>query len=297
MDNFQAIEFRQAREIREIINTTFSFLRQNFLKLGKFIVFIAGPLMVVTALLFARINSASLGLQASTESLAGAGEAMFFMLALLLTFLATSVIVYEYLALYVEQGDLDFEVGDVVRSAAGHSGQYLLALLIIGVAILITYAGAILLGMALHPVFFIGILFVVHLLVSFSLAFVIIPVEGASGAEAIARSRELVTDHWWQTFGLMFLANLVQSVLMMVLYMPLYVIMIIVGLNSGGEEMAQTDSMQSAASIISFAIMFGAFLLQSVQMVAITLQYFNLVERKEGTGLMSEIDQIGADQA
>jgi hypothetical protein len=37
----------------------------------------------------------------------------------------------------------------------------------------------------------------------------------------------------------------------------------------------------------------GSFLLSSLPALAIGLQYFNIVEGKEGTGLLEQIDQIG----
>ena len=45
------IEFQRYRDFGQIINSTFEFIRQNFLPLLKSLIFITGPFLLITGLL------------------------------------------------------------------------------------------------------------------------------------------------------------------------------------------------------------------------------------------------------
>jgi hypothetical protein len=45
--NQQQINFKEQREFGQILNSTFAFLRQNFSKLGKALIFFAGPFLLL----------------------------------------------------------------------------------------------------------------------------------------------------------------------------------------------------------------------------------------------------------
>ena len=51
MENFNYIEFHRTRDFSRKLNATFEFLKQNFKSLGKSILFIAGPPVLVASLI------------------------------------------------------------------------------------------------------------------------------------------------------------------------------------------------------------------------------------------------------
>ena len=59
----ERVNFRQVREFAEIINVTFSFIRQNFKPLGKVIIYIVGPFILVSSLVGGFMQESMLSLQ------------------------------------------------------------------------------------------------------------------------------------------------------------------------------------------------------------------------------------------
>ncbi len=53
MENFNAIEYHHTRDFSRKMNATFEFIRQNFKSLGKSILVIAGPPVLVASLIIA----------------------------------------------------------------------------------------------------------------------------------------------------------------------------------------------------------------------------------------------------
>ena len=51
MENFNVIEFHHTRDFSKKMNATFEFIRQNFKTLGKSILFIAGPPVLVASMM------------------------------------------------------------------------------------------------------------------------------------------------------------------------------------------------------------------------------------------------------
>jgi len=301
MERTQTIDFRQTREVREIVNTTFSFLRLNFLKLGKSIIYIAGPLLLIAAIRFAGTDNLALQLDGAALSADLFGE--LFLMALLagLAMLAATVVINEYVALYVQRGNNSFEVGDVLRATISHLWKYILATLAIFFSMVMLYAAVIVMAASVHPVLLAGLLLIGYLMIAFVLTFIVIPVEGLGALAAIVRSKELVAGNWWQTLSLWMLTYFIELALTMVVYIPFFTVILIIEINTPGAAgqsgQSENSSMHLAAATISFVVIFAAFLLHSIQTIALSLHYFNLVERKEGRGLLREIEQIGTGEA
>ncbi|MFQ5651036.1 MAG: hypothetical protein ACE5IY_13940 [bacterium] len=282
MEVAKPITFRQAREFSEIVNITFSFIRQNFLHLGKCILFIVGPLILLDSILFARWYQQALTFESNPDLSSFYTGYFFNLLFGAVTFTILAAVIYEYIALYMEKGRETFEVGEVLRAVLRDLGKFVVAVILGGLAVIAGYFLCVLPG--------------IYLGIAFSLALVIVALEQKDGFAALSRSKDLITGNWWQTFGLILVIAVIQMALSMVFYVPFYVILVIIGLNSADPEMMQS-SLHSYLLFLTMAIMVGAYLLHTLQVVAIAFQYFNLVERKEGTGLLQEIEQIGGEPA
>ena len=57
MENFNFIEFHRTRDFSRKLNATFEFIKQNFKSLGKSILFIAGPPVLVASLVIGSFMS------------------------------------------------------------------------------------------------------------------------------------------------------------------------------------------------------------------------------------------------
>lgn len=282
MDTTQAVNFRQAREFSEIVNATFSFIRQNFASFTKALLFIAGPFIIITAFIFSRWYKQMLSFQENPESATFVTGYFANMVVSAVAFMIMAAVVYQYIALYVEKGKDAFEVGDIISGILGNLGKFVVAGIVAGLAVLAGYIFCVIPG--------------IYLAIAFSLTYAVVAVEKLGALDAIGRSRDLIKNYWWQTFGIIIVIALIQMALMMIIYMPFYILMAVVGFNDPNPE-TMSSSNDMIYLIFMLVIMVAGYLLQSIHLVALAFQYFNLVERKEGAGLLQEIEQIGGQEA
>ena len=83
----------------------------------------------------------------------------------------------------------------------------------------------------------------------------------------------------------------------MICILPFYVFYFISIFSLMDQSGITTDTsswwFQGGMTLSVMFMILGSFLTYSIPIVALSFQYFNLVERQESVGLMSEIDQLG----
>lgn len=129
----------------------------------------------------------------------------------------------------------------------------------------------------------------IYLSVVVSLFFIVKLSEGIGFGAAFSRCWLLISDKWWSTFGLIAIALLLY-----------YVVLVGIGgvavLVSGGfAALMQAARAKSplGAVVISCLTSLSTLLLYTPLLLALAFQYFNLVERREGTGLRLMINTLG----
>ena len=135
----------------------------------------------------------------------------------------------------------------------------------------------------------------IYLWVNFSLIFIIRAVEKVGFFSAVQRSFYLIRDKWWSTFGVIFVTGLVQSTISSLFLIPWYIGFVIRMMHTIQESTFEEPSMVSQLVNDLFFVLYFlvSFLLYAIPLVAISFQYFNLVELKESRGLLSKIDSLG----
>ena len=127
MENFQAIDFHQARDFSKKMNATFEFIRQNFKSLGKSILFIAGPPVLIASMIIGSFIGEFFNLSQTAASNPGDTEAFqsYFMsvsfwlqIVLMMCFFIVSGVmtiatINNYLILYGEKQTNRIEVSEV----------------------------------------------------------------------------------------------------------------------------------------------------------------------------------------
>jgi hypothetical protein len=140
----------------------------------------------------------------------------------------------------------------------------------------------------------------IYLMVAMSLSIPILFFERLGIFESIGRSFKLIKGKWWSTFGLLFVANIMMYAVSLIFMVPFYIFYFIKMLTLVEEVGITTDttsSMFQGGMMLSVMFMFlGSFLTYTIPMIALSFQYFNLVERRESVGLMSEIEKLKTDQ-
>lgn len=318
MEEFKVIEFPQARDFSRKLNTTFEFLRQNFKSLGKSILYISGPSVLVASLLIGSFMGEFLTLSQSLQSQAGDAEALgeyfltvsfwaqiFAMLIFFfISFVVTIATINCYINLYIEKRSNKIEVQEVwdqVRITFwNYAGTTILFFITYILVVILLVIPVVILGSISPFLIFLGAIFLFvglfFLAISVSLTYFIQSHEKKSFIPAMVRSYRLVNNgKWWSTFGLLFLLQMITGISSYIFLMPYYVIIISASLHtvSTGNPLEMSSTMVTI-SMICFTLYYMAqMLLYSLPHVGIAFQYFNLVELKEARGLMSQIENIG----
>jgi hypothetical protein len=128
-----------------------------------------------------------------------------------------------------------------------------------------------------------------------SLIFIIRAYEKRGFFESIERSFRLVQGKWWSTFGLIFVLYLIVGVASYVFIIPMYVFMFVSAIHDVDSGVVSEQGSGYAVMMTFFFTLYylSQMVLYALPNVGIAFQYFNLVERKEARGLMSQIENIG----
>jgi len=318
MEDFRVIEFQRERDFSRKLNATFEFIKQNFKPLGKSIIMIAGPPVLVGSIMAGSFmgeffNLGQLG-QTNPDALSEYFLSVNFWTQMLLmfVFLTTSFVVAIatincYLVIYDEKKTNQIPVGEVWDRVRNAFWPYL------GTSVLFFFAFIIAYIILLIPVFilteismvflFFGIILIVggmlYLVFSSSLTYFIQLYEKKNFFDAMARSFRLVSGKWWSTFGLIMILYVIMMTVSYIFIIPYYVVIFIESFHAastGGTP--EFSSSFKIWTVVFFTLYYMAqMLMYALPNVGIAFQYFNLVELKEAKGLMSQIENIGQSPA
>jgi hypothetical protein len=312
MDTTQ-IFFRRTRDFGQILNDTFAFVRLNFRRLLKCLVFIAGPAVLITAILagiymsnvFSLMSRKEPGSEPSFGEMGGFGITVIAISAFsLIALTLLSSVVYNYIILYMDRGPDSFDVPDVWTEVkrtfftvfSTWLGQWLLLMLL----------GAILVvpGIATQsPVLVVIGAMAYFCIVLYTIApLLLMPIirirEEIGFSDALSRSFELVKENWWRTIGLVVIMAFISNIISMVFYIPQYIMIMVSAFHSiergdSNPFTAFTGPMRILMIAFTALPYLAAYLAYSLPIITLAFQYFNLVERKDGTGLLERIEEFG----
>lgn len=277
------------RDFSAKINATFEFLRQNFKPLLKAVTYIAGPFILLQGLVYGYYNKTVVNLSTIGEGSGGFFAFLSeFSLWLGLTILFGGIayvlllaVVGEYVRLYdARPYPSAIEVNEVWEGVKENvlslTGSLIVSVIVVVVGILL--------------------LIIPGIYVAIVLALIgpIIVIERKPLGEAFTRCFSLITDKWWSTFGLIFVTGLISGFMGYMFAIPQLVFTFLITFNSVSESGQPQPIWYEAGLIISSVVyMIGATFLRAIPILAVTFQYYNLVERKEAAGLMAKLDTFG----
>lgn len=186
--------------------------------------------------------------------------------------LMIGLVVYAYVLTYEENPDATIDGGQIWERIEGSlflaiGLWFLMATLLIGLALLIVPA--------------------LYLLVPFSTALIVHLREGLTVSGTLRRSFDLYRGQWWAGLGLLVLLLFMQ---------------VVVGLSLG----ATIGLLWRRLPLLSGALVRGLLevlllaaqsALTAVTFLALAFQYYNLLERKEGIGLLREVNTLGQSRS
>lgn len=324
MKNSSKIVFEQERDFSDKINITFNFVTANFKPLCLSLLYLTGPLVLIGGIFSGLVQIAALevGGLAQGQSPEGTNPAEIFgeiigkntayllsanyFFALLFIFLATIMVaatVYAFFIEYQESEDpTNITVTMVWERVKGLFLPILASILSVTIALLVIVLAFVLFisiissgagsGVGANlSIFLTGMLCFITILylgIIFILNTPIVAFERIGTWEAFSRANYLIQQKWWSTFGLMIIFAIINYFLSLVFSAPSIIITFlkIFKVGAGG-----TGNIPIIISTIFATI--GRVLISSLTYVALSFQYFNLVERRDGNSLKSQISDIG----
>ncbi|UPL48077.1 hypothetical protein [Hymenobacter sublimis] len=314
-------DFLRERDFSQKIEATFDFIRVHATPLGRVLATLVLPLALVTGIGVGLLQGQMLSTFGDMTRQARLGlprdilppiftspSLWITMLGGLLLFVILHLVVYGYVVLRASKTDSDApvtpaEVWALVKSRfLGMVGSFigLGVLFIVGMMAVGLLIGLFSVALAAVAGAWVGIvavlaiyLFMIYAMVALSLYFVVWLREERGFFGSIRRCFQLVWGKWWSTFGLI-----------MVMFLMLWLIMVLVLVVLSTAGLPFTDLMSGRSTDLSPLVRVLFIVYSAIQtlislvfypliMIAISFQYFNLVERRDGEGTRLLVDSIG----
>ena len=273
------IEFRQVRDFGQLVNDTFVFSKQNLKPLLKSVFIICGFFLVasiVAATFYAlRIQEGVASGEAESPRTVLGWEYAVSMVFMLVFYTSISATVFSFINLYVQKGNVAPAVEEVWESVKYFFFRVLGSSVLLAILLVVGLILCVIPGIYLWP--------------PTSIIIAIIVFENGSFSYAFDRGFKLVKDHWWTTFGAMFIVMLVMVAATMVVVLPVAL------LTAGSVFITKTD-VSGPILILNTVLETAVQIFYFLPYVTVALCYFSLVEVKEGTGLMDRVDMIGQNK-
>ena len=280
------IEFKKIRDFGQIINDTFTFIRQNFKPLVKnyFIfcgLFVLGGMLSMLLQQYKAVNMINnIGSSGKNPFGFGGIYGLEYFLAILFSFAgyaSTTVFALSYIAIYVQKGNETPTTDEVW----GYFKHYFFR--VFGSSLLLTLLLIVAFLFCLVPGFW--------LFPFITITFPIMVIENGSLAYSFSRSFKIVKDNFWLTFGTLFIIWIIVYACMSLVVLPTTIFsMIGIFSHSGKPQMSLVFTM------LSTVLQYLCQVCTIIPIVTITLSYFSLVEQKESAGLMERISNFGATE-
>jgi len=277
------IEFKKRRDFGQIINDTFTFIRQNFKSLITIYLIFCGLFVLGGMLSMLLQQYKTVNMFNNVDLNSGASNISFtdrfgfeYILAILFSlasYASTVVAILSYIAIYVQKGNQTPTADEVWGYFKNYFlkvfGSSLLLSLMVGVGLLF----CLLPGLWLIP--FVSVVFPIMIM------------ENGSFGYSFNRSFKLVKDNFWLTFGTLIIIYIIVYACMTVVILPTTLLSMIGLFSHNRPEMSLVFTMLT--TVLQYLCQ--AFTI--IPMVTIALIYFNLLEEKENTGLMERISNFG----
>ncbi|WP_293783663.1 hypothetical protein [uncultured Pedobacter sp.] len=277
------IEFKKKRDFGQVINDTFTFMRQNFKPLIKVYFTFCGLFVLASMLTMLMqqykmvniINTIGNGRNSNGLGFSALYGIEYFLSILfsLASYTSMSVAILSYIAIYVVKGNQTPTTDEVW----GYFKYYFFR--VFGSSILLLIMLVVAFMFCLVPGFW--------LFPYVAMMFPIMVIENGSLGYSFGRSFNIIKDNFWITFGTLIVIWIIVYACMSMIVLPTSLFNMIGMFTHKGPHMSLTLTMittvlQSLCQVFTI-----------IPIITISLAYFSLVEQKESTGLMERISNFG----
>jgi len=313
MTFIKLVEFRKQRELGQIISDTFTFLRRNAKPLLNVLVRTCAIPFILLIVAVGFYTKSTAGANILTSFGEGTDMSTFFVsiLCLGITGIIYNSLLYgsvsEYIKAYIAAGDVP-DTTAVVDTIKSKTGAFLglgftnllvilvIALVPVGLGGALFAAGSEAVGVL---VVILAIFPLLYVYVKLSVIFPALIDKNLSIKEAIKESSSLIKNEWWMTFITVIIIGLLIGVIGFVFQVPVVIYTLIktissVQSGSMGDPAALFDNVYLVLQVLASAI---NYILYAILAIATNFIYFNLNERKNQTGSLDQINNIGGTNA
>lgn len=314
------IILQQERDFGDKINASFTFVSQNFKTIFLSVLYFAGPLSLIGGIANGIVQSNNLSListGATKPRGTTAGEifansfgdsfahllTLNYLIAVVFLILASVTVAITVYSIMLEYKTNPEEISiervwarmkEIFLPVLGSYGVTILIFLMVFIAFvaiigaLVSGFGGIFGGVLSTIVGFTGFIIIFYFIVMYSLSPAIVAFEGIGAFDAFSRAKFLINDKWWSTFGLIMIITIINSFVSVIFGAPAMIVTFMKVLKvdggiSGNVPLILTTMISTVGQVV----------VSSLTYVAISFQYFNLVEKREGNGLKLLIESIG----
>lgn len=303
----EQIDFNKSRDFSETLSISFIFIRQNFQGFFKTILFLVGPVLLLTAILSGIFmqnmfdwNAIIAGNRIPTDIFSPV-----YFLIILFSIVANIMLVgiaYEYIILYEKNGLNNFTITDVWNAFVADLGLIISTFFfLIGILFLFGLAFALLTlvlsllgtaGIVLLVIIYFAAFFILGppLVFLFSAIYPIRIRERIGNVAALSKAYNLTKSNFGGTWLIIFISYLIVVVLALFFAIPASIISGMNALHSINDTSSVSSLLFTSVNVIST---FGGSLVNSLLFIIIGFHYFSINEKENGDGLLNRINQIG----
>lgn len=290
MQNKPYIEVKKQRELGEILTDSFNFIKFEFKPFFGTLLRIVGPYLFATMVFLGFYFYSFNGLFNFDLQSQGPEINPIFMIIAVLGLIVSAIAMYGltqatvlyYIKSYSDnKGITDF---DYIRKEAYNKFWSFIGLsFLVGLVLIAGFMLCFIPGIYLYP----------PLMLSFS----ILVFMNKSVTDAFQYGFTLIKDNWWVTFAALLVLGIIIAVIGYIFQIPAVIYLWVkMGVFSGemdAESMGGVfDPIYILLNLLAYMVQ---FILQTVSLVAAALIFFNLNEKKNFTGTMERIQNLGKE--
>jgi hypothetical protein len=305
------LRFEKIRNFSGVFSDTRRVIRENFGVFFKSILFLVGPVALITCTLdmYYQVNLLTPGDVPDFNHLGSyfALTAIYTQLRWTINGFVTAIVVSHFVKVYREKGPGKFEVGDVARSMFRDILGNLLAFVVmfLSVGAITAIFGYLVYGLAGISL---GAVFIMvfggwlgYVLIRFPFWYFVYSVFFARTARnlnvfsAMGFAGKVFSGSWWNTWAIFFCMWLLLWVIGLALSAPAQIVTVVIQMTSYGFYDESADWKLLKTILFSLGE-FAKTMVNSVFMVAVALHFYSLKEKIDGEGTQKLVAMIGEKQ-
>lgn len=303
--NEKYIELKQRRDLGDMINVYFDFLKQNIKSFTNIFISYNGIFILILLGISYLLVTGFMGLIKSTSGIGVANEQEFAIylgiggLLFFLVFIVIAALNYSLASIYMIKYERDSAVvknrKDVWSLVTDNLGKIIVFILLLFLIYIIIMIIAVIL--AFIPIIGTLVQYVINFAVAswFGVSFMVMLYENKSPVDALSEGMDLVKNNFWKCVGVNFILGLLVGLLFFLL---IVIPGVVIGLYTFHVVDTGVDVSDSAVAKIIYT--FGLCILlvimaysQSLSQFINGILYFSLHEEKYNINTREKIDQIG----